>query len=336
MIVPSKNQKTYGVLHTENYFSFLGFSKKVNSNKVQKVDVFLDDILIDTIVADKHIEKIEDIYELEGFGFNYVLPNEYIGQKSLISFKNNETQENLQNSPYELIDESHIEFNKLRFLNSLQNPVVEDKIKNLYCPNCIGFFATEENLEDENFIKYIKDLYNRIPNATFKAFYFNFIQKDKLKNVFTKELDRIEILVPINIYKVSKEIEIFIDRDIRIENLFIKSLIPYNKQVILITYSNTPQKLNELDRVDDKTYQALKEIGIPDTIIKKYNYKWVLSTWDGFFVDNNINYVLTENIRYCDFLIDIVELCLSNNKCKQHLRNILFIYYKIQGVFEQN
>ena len=57
MIVPSKNQKTYGVLHTENYFSFLGFCKKVNSDEIQKVDIYLDDVLIDITVLNDSSEE---------------------------------------------------------------------------------------------------------------------------------------------------------------------------------------------------------------------------------------------------------------------------------------
>ena len=205
MIVPSKNQKTYGVIHTENYFSFLGFCKKVNSDKIQKVDIFVNDTLIDTIVADKHIEKIEDIYELEGFGFIYNLPDKYIGQKNLISFKNHETKEDLQNSPYELIDETHPKFNEARFLNSLEKPIDEEKVKDMYCPNSIGFLATDNNLNDEDFINYIKELYNKFTHITFKAFYFNENQKKLIERIFDTNL-KLSKIISINDILNSMEI----------------------------------------------------------------------------------------------------------------------------------
>lgn len=186
MIVPLKNAKTYGVLHTENHFSFLGFSKKVNSEEIQKVDIYLDDELIDTIVADKHLQKIEDIYELEDFGFFYNLAEKYIGQKSVISFRNHETKENLQNSPYTLIDKAHPSFNEFSFLHSLTLPVDENKIKDIYCPNSIGFLATEENLEDEEFIGYVKELMLRFPTSKFKAFYFENNEKELINHKLEK------------------------------------------------------------------------------------------------------------------------------------------------------
>jgi hypothetical protein len=182
MIVPSKNQKTYGVLHTENYFSFLGFCKKVNSDEIQKVDVYLDDVLIDTIIADKHLQKIENIYELDSFGFTYNLPEKYIGQKSLISFKNHESQENLQNSPYSLVDTAHPKFNETKFIYSLNEPIGEE-LRNMYKPNSVGFLATKVNLEDEEFVEYINQIMNDFPEYDFKAFYFD---KNSIKEIKEK------------------------------------------------------------------------------------------------------------------------------------------------------
>jgi hypothetical protein len=203
MIVPSKNQKTYGVLHTENYFSFLGFCKKVNSDEIQKVDVYLDDVLINTIIADKHLQKIEDIYELDGFGFTYILPNEYIGKKSVISFKNHETQENLQNSPYKLIKENHPKFGEMAFFNNLEIPIDEEKIKNIYCKNTIGFLATEENLENKEFIEYIKELQKKFSNIKLNIFYLNNAQKKLAESIF-KDLTKIKLIYPKDIYEINE------------------------------------------------------------------------------------------------------------------------------------
>lgn len=186
MILPKTNQKSYGVIHTENYFSFTGFCKKVNSDEIQTVDIYLDDVLIDTILADKKLQKIEDIYDIEGFGFNYDLPEIYIGQKGLISFKNHLTKENLQNSPYTLVDKDHPSFNEFSFLYSLTLPIDENKIKDIYCPNSIGFLATKENLEDEEFTEYIKELMLMFPTSKFKAFYFENNEKELINHKLEK------------------------------------------------------------------------------------------------------------------------------------------------------
>lgn len=232
MIVPSKNQKTYGVLHTENYFSFLGFCKKVNSDEIQKVDIYLDDVLIDTIIADKHLQKIEDIYELDGFGFNYDLPEEYIGQKSLISFKNHETQENLQNSPYGLIRENHPKFNEALFLNSLEQDSNKEEIREMYSANSIGFLATEENLNDTSFIEYIKELIVEFPDIKFIGYCFSLKEKSLYENLFL-DINNIQFLI-INNYKLLiSQIELYIN-NVNSEN-YLSSKI---KQILLYLLDN--------------------------------------------------------------------------------------------------
>ena len=147
MTRPIQPNKTYGVLHTENCFSFLGFAKKVGSDETQKIDVFLDDKLIDTIEANEFIQKIDDMYDVESKAFTYNLQIKYIGQKSTISFKIHDSQEDLLNSPYTLIDKNHEDFNEAKFLHSLSEPISEE-MKNMYKPNSIGFLATKDNLED--------------------------------------------------------------------------------------------------------------------------------------------------------------------------------------------
>ena len=193
MTSPIQLNKTYGVLHTESFFSFLGFTKKVGSDEIQKIDVFLDNKLIDTIEANGFIQKIDDMYDVESKAFTYHLPSEYIGKKSTISFKNHDSGEELLNSPYTLIDKNHEKFNEAKFLHSLSEPLSEE-LKNMYKPNSIGFLATKENLEDEEFVGYIKELMVRFPDVEFKGFCFTNKQKDllaqsQLLNIMSDILD---------------------------------------------------------------------------------------------------------------------------------------------------
>lgn len=173
MTSPIQLGKTYGVLHTESYFSFVGFAKKIGSDETQKIDVFLDNKLIDTIEANEFIQKIDDMYDVENKAFKYNLPTQYIDKKAILSFKNHDSGEELLNSPYTLIDKNHESFNEAKFLHSLSEPIDEEKIKDIYSPNSIGFLATKENLEDEEFMGYIKELINRFPDVEFKEFCFN-------------------------------------------------------------------------------------------------------------------------------------------------------------------
>lgn len=323
MIVPLKNAKTYGVLHTENYFSFLGFSKKVNSDEVQKVDVYLDNELIDTIIANKHLQKIEDIYELEGFGFEYILPNEYIGKKNVISFKNHKTQENLQNSPYKLITENHPEFNEMAFLNSLKMPIDKEEITKIYCSNSIGFLATEENLEDEEFIQYIKELMNRFQDIRIKGFYFNNSQKDLLKKIFLKEpnVEHIEIR---NIYQISEKSRIYIthykariDTDISIKlRMNFSNIFCWNTNLEYYNYKNITIK--EFENLLEKPFAVFmkyaKQNGfLENEISKDGNYVETLNNaiFKRFYLGEEF---INEYSLACEYFnFEMIKYALKND-----------------------
>jgi hypothetical protein len=326
MIVPSKNQKTYGVLHTENYFSFLGFCKKVNSDKIQKVDILIDNTLIDTIIADKHIEKIEDIYELEGFGFTYLLPNEYVGQKNLISFKNHETQENLQNSPYELINESHPKFNEIAFLNSLENPVNEENFKDIYCANSIGFLATEENLADKEFIEYLKELIIKFPHTEFKAFYFKNNEKE-LINHQLKEICNVILLS--NISYINTTI-FLVGRFNPINTVQVNKIIMKLHDTFVSYFFDDISMMkpsSEQLRRDNQLYKnALLNANIPE------------SFWINHFELSLLNYInsiqstekLDENVSLFKMRhFDYIKIALEN-------KNFIDMFYKIKKYLIEN
>lgn len=67
---------------------------------------------------------------------------------------------------------NHERYNAFNFVNSLYQPIDKEKIKDMYCPNSIGFLATQENLEDEEFVKYINTLSSKINNVKFIAFIY--------------------------------------------------------------------------------------------------------------------------------------------------------------------
>ncbi|MDX4050282.1 hypothetical protein Q6A83_05780 [Aliarcobacter skirrowii] len=233
MISPIQTGKTYGVLHTESFFSFLGFAKKVGSDETQKIDVYLDDKLIDTIEANEFIQKIDDMYDVESKAFTYNLPTQYIGKKAIISFKNHDSGEELLNSPYTLIDKNHEKFNEAKFLHSLSEPLSEE-LKNMYKPNSIGFLATKENLEDEEFVGYIKELMERFPDVEFKGFCFTKSENNKFKNFIN---GKIYIMV-INHYKELLNTEIlistpdFINGNTNFTNIFVNDL----QNIYLLNY----------------------------------------------------------------------------------------------------
>lgn len=203
-----RNAKIYGAVETETFITFEGFCKKIYHTEQQKVEVFIDNEKIDTILANQKISNIEDTYEVfdtEGFCFTYKLPQKYIGKKHKLEFKNIDGEQ-LIHSPFSTIDVTNEKYNEYCFLESLKEPIDEEKIKDLYCPNCIGFLATGENLEDMEFVEYIKKLMVRFPDVQFKGFCFTVYQSKQLEQLFKN----LTIITPTSFINVLEHIELFI------------------------------------------------------------------------------------------------------------------------------
>ncbi len=330
MTRPIQLDKTYGVLHTENYFSFLGFAKKVESDEIQKIDVFLDDKLIDIILANEFIQKINDMYDVENKAFKYNLPSEHIGKKAIISFKNHDSGEELLNSPYTLIDKNHEKFNEAKFLHSLSEPLSEE-LKNMYKPNCVGFLATKENLEDEEFMNYIKELRERFPNSKFKAFYTN-LQDIKNKKDTLKFIKFISIS---DIADVVKDIEIFIFNNYKVTlevQLFskiresCKNILAFHSNFSIPNYKSiTIQKLEkDLEVPLNKFINNYEKLGFEESDISKdksYTKSYSNAIYRKFNLDKPMTNLEQNAYKYFNF--KTIEYALSNKEFKEFFFNLV-------------
>jgi len=201
---PIKLDKTYGAVHCKNHISFFGFAKKIGNSKTQIVDIYINDKLINSIKANKFIQEIYNIYDLEKYAFSYTLPkNEHIEYGNTISFKNQDTQEELLNSPYTFTLTS----NEYRFLQSLEEPLSKE-FQDICNTNIIGFLASKENLNSTLFVKYIQKIMHDFSSFNFKAFYINEEDKNLIKKYFN--INSLEVTQLSHINTLFSNIEIFL------------------------------------------------------------------------------------------------------------------------------
>ncbi len=335
MTSPIQLGKTYGVLHTESYFSFVGFAKKIGSDETQKIDVFLDNKLIDTIEANEFIQKIDDMYDVENKAFTYNLPTKYMGKKAIISFKNHDSGEELLNSPYTLIDKNHEKFNEAKFLQSLNEPLSEE-LKNMYKPNCVGFLATKDNLEDEEFVECIKEVIKDFPKYDFKALYFNNCYVKEIKDTF-KENDNLELLQLKEHKDIYTNLEVLISNYTKNkEELIIVNFIVNNSTEILpidegsdrnMTIKEQSKKIHmhfkeffENIELFGFTQEDLKEYksGFSELFYlasaKKYGVTIYFDSNDN--VKNQLNYLLKIGFKNHKFFKDLINLRQKLKKIK--------------------
>lgn len=299
MISPIQAGKTYGVLHTDSFFTFLGFAQKIGSDETQKIDVYLDDKLIDTVEADEFIQKIDDMYDIENKAFRYVLPTQYLGQRSTISFKNHNSQDELLNSPYTLIDKKHEEFNEAVFVHSLEVNFDTEKIEKLNPKDSIGFLATEDNLLNKDFIKLINIFLEKNLNTKFKVFYFNKEQKKLISEKFNKYLSKIDFIIPKNIYDIAINTSIYIHSST--ENEKSKDLEYYKTWQVLNQTKANMFMINIFEEIDEKEYS--KSLKLVDNCKIEFEKSVVSKIFENddryneFKFINSINQPLSEELK---------------------------------------
>lgn len=299
MISPIQTGKTYGVLHTESFFSFLGFAKKVGSDEIQKIDVFLDDKLIDTIEANEFIQKIDDMYDVESKAFTYNLPTQYIGKKAILSFKNHNSGEELLNSPYTLIDKNHEKFNEASFFNTLNFVFDKEKIQNINTKDSIGFLATEDNLLNKDLIKLINIFLEQNLDTRFKLFYFNNEQKKLISEKFNKYQSKIDFIMPKDIYDIANNTSIYIHSSTANEKS--KSFGYWKTWGVLNQTKANMFLINIFEEVDEKEYS--KSLKLVDNCKIEFEKSIVSKIFENderyneFRFINSLNQPVSEELR---------------------------------------
>jgi hypothetical protein len=151
-------------------------------------------------------------------------------------------------------DDAH--FNEFAFKNSLEATIDKEKIENLYEKGAIGFLATEENLEDEEFMNYIKELMVRFPEIIIKPLCFSYAQRLIIKHIFVSELDRIKILNIKNIYMLANEIEVYI----------CNMMYSFDVSIYLILRANCPGIFCKYNNLETKNFKNITVAEYESTI----------------------------------------------------------------------
>lgn len=332
----NEEKSEYGAVFSEYLLTYYGFYKQTDSENIYDVNVYVDKKLVETIKADKTIKLMDDKYDIQGNSFEYRLGGEYIGKEHLVEFKEAISGESLAGSGVTTLDLSDVKFNEFRFRDSL-NYVDEEKVKDLYCKDAIGFVATKDNLEDKDFVNYLKELYVRFPQVTFKAFYFNSKQKERIEKVFINEINRIILVMPHNTYDFAKEIEILLIPIKNIHDVFVLNIVKYSQNIMLNIFKSEPELLNtKLNKIapiprDNKQLLILKGMGISDENIEKNNYRFLLSLWSDFFIKNNIDYKFDSNITNGEFRNDRIALGLKYPLCKKYIIESTSVLFNLYG-----
>lgn len=323
----SLKNKIYGAVETETHITFTGFCKDLTSEEKQEVDVFIDGEKVDTILADKSIKEIEDkyeIYEATDSCFTYTVPEEYLGVKHKLEFKTSDKRE-ISSSQHFTLNETDKKYNEFLFEESLNSKENLLNINNNYKKGYIAFFASKQNLNDNNFINHIKTLAKNFNYLKFTTLYFSEEEIEPLNNIFQDEIFKFEFICAKNILDITKQFEVFLynennNKDEKLLNILMKyanniytSFIGTSNSITIKEYD-----LNYKNHIFITDY---KYFGFTENELKESNYLLTQLIYNKVFkslqitsVNPNCNWREFNNFVLIDYIIKypVLKLHLSN------------------------
>ncbi|MGM0520258.1 MAG: hypothetical protein ACQERD_11530, partial [Campylobacterota bacterium] len=217
-------------------------------------------------------------------------------------------------------------FNEYRFVNTFAFVNKED-IKDMYCPNSIGFLATEENTKDQEFRLYLKELEKRFPTTQLIAFCFTQYEISKAHETFNNELYNIKYLIPENILSLANQVEFYVhNHKLGVFTKIVKFLDQYATNILTILHTFKAKNSIALQANPNQHQQVIRNL----SPLRVKNHKSD-SYYDVIYNDimtqiSNYDFKLNEEKTTYELrMYDDIRLGLQFNKFKK-------IYHKIKQV----
>jgi hypothetical protein len=204
---------------------------------VHAIDVWLGNTKIDTITCKDMKAHNGRVFDVEMRGILYDVPDLYLEESSKIIFKKADTQEILPPDFIRVIERTDDSYNEYYFAQNISNPIDEEKIKVLCKQNNIGFLVTKENLEDQDFVKYIKVLLIKFPTLNFKAFYMTTRQKQILENIFSTDITKIECIKLLDIYDIPTRVKVFVCTNHTPFDSYLWEILRFYSNVVMVYHT---------------------------------------------------------------------------------------------------
>lgn len=177
---------------------------------VHEIGVWLGDEQIDTIMCKDMTAQNGRVFDVDMRGILYDVEDKYVNNTNQICFKNGAGNAFLPQSFVNVIDRQDSQYNKLRFMRSLDEELDTTKIKYIEHGHIIGFLALEENLKSQDFMNFLHKISVTYPDITLKACYFNEIQKQKLLDSVLGKTQKIDVVQITTIYDLINTLNIFL------------------------------------------------------------------------------------------------------------------------------
>jgi len=229
---------------------------KSDYEEVKQIDVYVGDTKIDTVACQTLNAQNGRVFDVDVRGILYDVPDAYQEQIEDVVFKDAKSGEILPEAFVSVFRRDDAKYNELSFMKSLEEPIDEEKIKGLYCPNAIGFLATKENLEDEEYVEYINQIMVDFPEYDFKALYFDKNSVKEIKEKF-KNNSSLELIELKDIKDIFESLEVYLSNYKNFIEINISNSLQYSSKDIMPInlYLDLNISINKFEKNNPKLYQ---------------------------------------------------------------------------------
>jgi hypothetical protein len=275
------------------------FKDYINKNEYE-IEVFIDGKKTDTL------KTKEGLFELP-------LPHEMFDD-NLHTVNAVEKRSGIKLSRKDIeITLSSDEQNKASFINSLYQPF-DESLRETYGKNAIGFLATKENLEDEEFVSFIKEIQQNFKSVKLKAFYFHDdIDKTKLADL--------EYIKTTNFIQIIANIEIFVwhYKNIKLTKILYMLRCKYKNITPVYFNNNLDKTLHDIDNlIYKKVFEKLYLFDFTKEEIIQADNSTIKLVQNRFY-RKYLNKEIDLNITYKQFIFDTITMALKSNQFKKEL-----------------
>ena len=230
----------------------MGIEMSIDFNAIEVIRIYVDDKEINTLHVSHDDALMNNIFDIKQMCIDYASDEKNKAIANELKFYYSDKAQSFKNEVY-MPKRNDMHFNEFAFNNSLESTVDKKRLKGLYEKDTMGFLATEENLNDKEFMDYIKELMVRFAQLRFRAFYINESEKKIVEEKFSK----LELCCVTDIRNLSANVEIFIsNRAVQINAIKVEMALSYSDSVFILVYDPRILKMNlrDFDLLCQKNY----------------------------------------------------------------------------------
>ena len=280
-------------------------------DEIEVIDVYAGDKKIDSFTTKELQPELGRVFDVDMRGILYDVPDAYQTQLNAVAFRDANSGDELPRAFVDIIKRDDAKYNELSFMKSLEEPIDEESIKDMYTPNVIGFLATEENLEDEEFVGYINELMKRFPDIEVKGFCYESkfldIQKYFVKQVTILLINEVQTMIKslgiflfLNKRKACKRVATVLGQ--RSSHIYSVSLNSSFKNITLLEYAQLSKS--------HKVWTLYKELGLSDEQKKQSNGIFHIFLYQNIYNQLKLPYKIdiNENLFEYEYFIKIEHI----------------------------